>query len=210
MRTWDTFYPDVLPEVLGCPEPTVDRHLLRAAREFCAKTQCWREDLDRITTRAERADYELNLPDEADLVRLVGASLDLRDIGLEVVNGTTLAERLRGNSGPRRVLTMDLRTLYVLPTPAGAQSLVVTAILQPSDRSDSPATGVPDHVGERYGMDIARGALASLMTMNQAKWTNPALASIKRGEFNDAIGTAKTAAWKANTNTRPRVRGQFF
>jgi hypothetical protein len=207
MRTWDVFYPKVLPDVLGCPEPLADEHLRDAARRFCAETRCWREDLDRIRTIAGRASYDLLYPDEADAVTLIGATLEGFDIGLDVPDATTMGERRRGNSGGRRLRTTDLRTLTLLPTPAASGAdLRIEALLQPSQA----ATGVPDAIGDRYLLEIATGALATLLVANKAPWTNPALADLKEKQFRRAIGCVKSAVWRGHSNSRPRVSGQFF
>lgn len=206
MRTWESFFADVLPDVPGCPEPTVERHLMRAAREFCAKTGCWRDDLPAITTREGRADYSIAYPDGADGVTLVGATLNGQDIELEVVDATTAAERRRGNAGPTRVLTEDLRVATLMPTPAAGLPLVLTMRLQPAES----AQGLPEHLAERYGLEIATGALASLLKINKAPWANPGLAVDKDGLFRQRIGQVRTAMWKAHTNSRPRVRAQYF
>lgn len=206
MRTWDTFFADVLPDTPGCPEPTVERHLLRAARRFCEGTGCWRADLTAITTRAATARYTIVYPDDADGVKLVDATLDGRQIGVEVTDGTSAAERRRGTAGERRVLTQDLRTVLVMPTPPADLSLVLTAWLQPCN----DAAGVPDDIGERYLTEIATGALATLLKINKAPWANPGLAVDKEAEFREHIAKVKSAVWKAHSNARPRMRAQWF
>lgn len=206
MRTWDWFYPKVLPDVLGCPEPTVDEHLRDAARRFCFKTGCWRADLDRILTRAGRADYDISYPDSADGVRLIGATLGGHDIGLEVAD-VSMARRREGRSGRDRLRTMDLRTATLMPTPAiDGSELRIEAVLQPSQ----DAEGVPDNIGDLYRLEIATGALASLLMMNKQPWTNPQLGGFKESTFAEAMARTQSAVWKGYSNTRPRARGMFF
>jgi hypothetical protein len=206
MRTWDVFFPDVLPDVLGCPEPTVERHLLRAAIDFCTRARVWRQDLDRIITRDGRADYDISWPDQAQGVELIGATLDGDDIDLEVADGTTAGQRQQGTSGRRRVLSQDLVTATVMPTPGEGQVLVLAAILCPSE----DATGVPDIIGDRFRKAIATGALQTLLKINKAPWANAGLSTDKGNEFDKAIAQAASKMWRANTNKRPRVRGQFY
>jgi hypothetical protein len=207
MRTWDVFFPDVLPDVLGCPEPTIERHLQRAAVRFCAESRCWREDLDRITTRAGRATYDLPWPDQAEGVELIGAALDGRDIALEVTDGTTLADRRAGNTGRDRVLSDDgLVTITVMPTPGEGQELRLAAILRPTEA----ATGLPDRIADRYRTAIAAGALSTLLILNKAAWANPALAQVKAGEFQDAIDATRQKVWKAHTNARRRTVTNWY
>jgi hypothetical protein len=206
MRTWDTFFPDVLPDVLGCPEPTVERHLLNAARRFCAMSRCWRDEIDPVSIQATRATYELYYPDESAGVELIGAVLDGQDIDLEVADGTTTAKRLEGASGQRRVLSQDLVNITVMPTPQADGTLVITAILQPGPA----ATGIPERIGDRYQLAIATGALASLLKINKAAWADARLSGEKEREFMAAVADARSKAFKANTNTRLRTPTSWY
>lgn len=206
MREWSVFFPDVLPDVLGCPEPTVERHLARAARDFCTRTLAWRVDLDAITTIASTPGYDLPLPSQSEAFKIIGATLNGLDIGLEVANGTSAADRQRGNSGGSRVLTFDLKTITVMPTPAAGQTLIVTALLRPT----ITAQGVPDFLGDQHGQIIADGALSTLLTLNKADWANVGLAAIKKDAFDKGIGRVQKAAWKAYNATNPRGRAMFF
>jgi hypothetical protein len=206
MRTWDLFYPYVLPDVLGCPEPLVDQHLIGAAREFCTVTRCWREDLDRIVTRAFRADYDLYFPDGADGVTIIGATLASNDIELDVPDSTTMGERRRGSGGPRRLRTTDMVTVTLIPTPGAGLELRIEAILQPSEA----ATGMPDAIADRYMRYIAKGAVATLLDMNKQPWTNNGLSDKRRAEFERDMARIKSRVWKGHTNRRPRHTAQFF
>jgi hypothetical protein len=207
MRTWDVFFPDVLPDVLGCPEPTVERHLLRAAADFCRRSRCLRQDLDRILTRIGKATYDIRWPDGTEGVELIDASLDGVRIELEVADATSMADRRAGVRGRNRVLSQDLLTVTLMPTPAvDSSELRLAAILTIAEGAE----GVPDAVGDRYRVEIATGALASLLKINKAPWANSGLAMDKAKAFEAAIDDANSRAWKANTNRRPRVRGQFY
>jgi hypothetical protein len=206
VRTWDVFFPDVLPEVLGCPEPTVERALLRAAQEWCEKTRCWRVDLDAITLIADTADYDVAYPTQAEGVQFVGATINGNDIELETLEGTTTAERRRGTGGSRRILSHDQRIVTVIPTPAAAGTLVITAVLKPSES----ATGVPNDIADRFREEIATGALARLLMANKTEWSNAGLAEAKAAKFQKRIGDVRKAMWKAWTNSRPRAVPMYY
>lgn len=206
MRTWDAFFADVLPDVLGCPEPTAERHILRAARRFCEKTGVWRQDLDRITTRDGKSIYDLPLPTGGEVVRILGGSLAGCDIDVAGADDSTTAQRRRGTGGRNRVLSRDGFSVVLLPTPAADQELFLEAWLQPSQS----ATGLPNAIADKYLSEIAGGALATLLLVNKAPWANPGLADRKERDFAAAIGQAKKDAWKAYTANTPRARAQFF
>lgn len=206
MRTWDVFFPDVLPEVLGCPEPTVERALLRAAQDWCMRTRCWRADLDPITLRAATADYDVSYPSQADGVQFIGATINGQDIDFEVADGTSTGDRRAGSRGSKRILTSDQRIVTVMPTPATTGTLVITALLKPSDA----ATGVPNDVGDRFKAEIALGALERLLKMNKTEWMNPTLAADKGKDYEQAVARVRKAVWKAWTNSRPRAVPMYF
>jgi hypothetical protein len=205
MRLWTEFFPDLMQDVLGCPEPTVEQYLRRAAQEFCQRTLCWREDLT-ITTRASTSEYALPLAAGGQVVKLLGASLNGNDIDLEAADGTSTADRINGTRGSKRVRLLDPFNVLLQPTQAAGLALVLEVILKPSETS----TGLPDQIADGNRLAIADGALSRLLNINRAEWRNPSLADDKKAEFEKAIGKAQTAAWKAYSRARPRVTGQYF
>ena len=206
MRNWSDFFPDVLQDVLGCPEPTIEQYLRRAAQEFCQRSLCWREDLPAITTRASTNEYALPLPSGGQVVKLLGASLNGSDIELEAADGTSTADRRAGSTGSRRVRLLDPFNCLLQPAPGAALSLILEVALKPSET----ATGLPDRIADGHRLAIATGALARLLNINRAEWRNPALADERKTEFDLAIGKAQTAAWKAHSRSRPRTVGHYF
>jgi hypothetical protein len=205
VRTWDRIFPDVLPDVLGCPELTVERHILRAAQDFCARTRCWRQDLDPITTDGT-SELDIDYPDRAEGVKLMAATLGGEDIGVEAADNTRMGDRLRGSQGLTRVRTDNLRTVLLMPTQAAGAQLVLNMVLKPGDES----TGLPDDIVDRYGSTIALGALSTLLKVNKAEWANPALATDKKQEYEAQRARIATAVWRAFSSARPRARGMFF
>lgn len=205
-RTWETFYPDVLPDVLGCPEPTVDRHLLRAAQEFCRRTLVYRADLAAITTVADTASYAITFPSGTQLVKLLGATLAGDQIDVDNADATSLEDRRAGNRGDKRVLLRDPLTVTIMPTQAADLELILEAALQPAE----DATGLEHIVADPYRLAVCTGALATLLDINKAEWRNTTLAEKKARAFELAIGKAQHAAWKAYGRTKHRVPGQYY
>jgi hypothetical protein len=205
MREWTDFYSRIQPDVIGCPEPTIDQHLIEAAQKFCRRSSCWRQDLDAITTTGA-ASYAIVFPTGAKLAKLLGATLGGNDVGIETADGTTVGDRRRGTQGSRRVLLQDPFNVTIMPTQEADVELILHAALQPSD----DATGLPDVLADQYKSAICAGALSTLLTMNRAEWANPALAALKESVFLDGIGSAKLAVWKAWGRNTPRTVGVYF
>ncbi|WP_225784664.1 hypothetical protein [Xenophilus sp. Marseille-Q4582] len=187
MKPWSTFFPDVLPAVvgLGLPEPTVEHQIKRAAQEFCRRTRAWRVTLDAVYTSASGREYDIELEPRSELVRLESAALDGHRIAVW---------RDRDGRG-RFVFTSDGRTVAFSEQPGQGQQLVLTASLRPADS----ATGIEDALAERYSEAIARGAVARLKG-------DPILQQSFEGEC-DRI---KVALWRGNAPINPRVRAQWF
>lgn len=204
MRTWDRYHGDVLPEAIGIPIPTAERALLRAAQEFCEKTGVWWADLDTVRTRNGGGD--ISPPRDAIVVKIVGAALNGRDIGLEVPNASTTADRAGTTHGKTRFQTLDMTTFTIMPEPADDLPVIITAWLKPTDDAD----GIPDHVGDQWSEAIAAGALARILAMSKTDWTNVGRAADKDKEFKAAIGRAQVRAWRGFTNARPRAKAQYF
>jgi hypothetical protein len=206
LRTWDTFFPDVLPEVIGCPEPTVERALVATWRDLCAFTKVWRQDLDAITMIAGNDTYDMLPPYGAEVMQVESATLNGVDIRVVNAEGTSLRSRVAG-TGSSRVQVIDTTQLRVQPTPAtGGGLLVLAAVLVPTDN----ATGVDSTLADAHKMMAADGTLARLLLLNKAEWANPALAAVKQAQYNAARGRLQWRVAKARSTQSPRTRAQFF
>lgn len=209
MRTWDYFYPDVLPEVMGCPEPTVDRALLRSAQEWFEKTRAWRVTMSAITTVADQQQYALNLPQHTILERLEAATLNAQDIEVDTVLNSTPEDIASNSNGCKRVIANSNTTVLLLPAQAAGLPLVIVGDVRPSD--DAINTGISDNsMASDYSEQIARGAVYRLLSLSDQPWTNPTKAAVARAEFTAAIAREKSRLWRSRSSNRPRAAYQFF
>ena len=208
MREWSYFFPDVLPSVLGCPEPTVERHLLRAAQDFFKRTKAWVVTMDPITTIADQDTYDLNRPLQTELVKVTAAILNGNDIELDAAQSTTLADRLRNSSGSNRIRIEAGRRVVVLPMPAAGLPLIIEGIFKPSDK----AIGISsDEMAEQFSEALGYRALATLKTEDRRDpWYDPASAQVKGGLYEKLVGQTAKDAWRAWSVRNPRSRGVFF
>lgn len=62
-----SFFPRLLPSVVGCPEPLAEQALLDAAIEFCERSHAMVIDLDPVPVSAGTSEYELELPSQTRL-----------------------------------------------------------------------------------------------------------------------------------------------
>mgnify|MGYP003577447698 CR=1 FL=1 len=121
MKTFEKFFPDLLPQVPGCPEPVAEQALKRAAQRFCELTFAWRVRLDAISLAAGTDEYELPLPDRSELVRIEIARRGTCDIAVATQNDV--------RRDMDYVECYDGRTVIVNPVPAATADLLLTCTL---------------------------------------------------------------------------------
>lgn len=59
MVAWSAFYPFVMPDLPGCPLPSITDALAASAEEFIGKTKVWKFTVSGITTQYGVRDYNL-------------------------------------------------------------------------------------------------------------------------------------------------------
>lgn len=179
---WSDFYPWVLPSVIGCPNPTLDLHIRQAVIEFCRKTACYTVTLDAITANGTDTQFDLDLPAQTQLVRIMAASVNGRDYPLvDTLRGQQL---VRSQSPQDFIFSADKLTVDVWPLRATGDLIGLEAMLTPSHT----ASQIDSDVISPYVQDIAFGALGSLMLM-PAEWGSPNLAVANKGLFKSRIDT---------------------
>jgi len=200
-KAWSEFYREVQPHVPGCPEDVIDQHLLRAAQEFCKRSEIWRVAISETTVQGQ-AVYEPFTEGSALLENTARIAVSGRDLtrvpdlyqndGTEDVEGVPLAYGV--------VNGVELR---LFPTPDAAYQLTGVAVLKPSTR----ATGVEDFIYDTYERVIANGSLASLMMIPDKQWSNTESGMYYRGLFYSEADNAKRTDL---VNSNLRVRNQSF
>ena len=183
MKTWQEFMPDILPDVYGCPDPTVVLALRRTARQFFEQAHIWRLWLDPVRINAGVLNHDLDLAPHADLVKLERATLNGREI--DVVSSGVLSADWQTNFAWRApcVFTEDRVTFNYLPAQTTGDIVQVEVILKPSN----DAAGIDDIFFDQYVETLAMGAKARLMQQPQKSYSNPALGMELERRFNDAI-----------------------
>lgn len=85
IRLWSAFHSFVMPDVPGCPIPSIDDALAASAEEFIGKAKVWRMTVSGITTQRGWRDYNLpslvsNWPTGVLLERVWSVSVGNRDM----------------------------------------------------------------------------------------------------------------------------------
>ena len=168
MAAHESLYPLIVPEVLGCPTPTIDSAINRAAADFCRRSGVWRADLDPVVLVADQWRYTLTLPADAVLVSIDAARAGLRLLGPVSDPHGVLPWGQEPGEPTRYALSADESAILVHPAPVAAGSLSVSVVLAPT----LGAATLPDLLVNRYYEGVAEGAKAILRRMPGQPWTD--------------------------------------
>jgi hypothetical protein len=205
MATWDKWFPDVLPQVPGCPNPVVRHELRRAAQALLTATRAWQENLAPLPVAAGQDEVTIapTTPAQQQIVRIESVWLDgqrLEPVTPDELDGATTDNWGTHTGAPSRYLQLTPGVLTLYPTPAAnaITGLLVRVSLCPSDT----ATTIPDDLALRYSDEIQVGARARLMLYPNKPWSNPQLGITYAQDFNGAIGAAAAKAARAQVRGR--------
>lgn len=180
-----SFHPYVAPEVIGCPSPLIDQALRVVAAEFCRSTLAWSEISDPTPLVDGQADYEPDLPIDAQLVTVRDVwcgSRQLQPISQsQTINqGTATAPSFYNMAANRLAVT-------VFPTPASpTESLVFRACFAPTLTAET----LPDLFSQGALDALSSGTKARLMQMPGVPWSNPQLGLYYRQIFDNGVISA--------------------
>ncbi len=199
-------YPHVSPYVPGAPDPTLLYHLRQAAIDWCTRTLCWQTDLDAILTVVDQDTYEIPIPIDTALVKILGWSVD----AAEPLACTTAAigRKLKlCGSRADALWTPDKISITVNPMPDTAgKEMVLNVALKPTQ----DALEIPTFIFEQYIQHIAAGAIARIAALPRQPWTDLQLAAMKGNEFEQTLNRTASAVSRGNARTKVRSVVQWF
>jgi len=212
MATLSNFYPFVLPEVPGCPEPTVDTATLSALIDFCEKSLVVQRDLDPVTVVKGIVDYDLEPPTNqlvSKILRVWYKGKELSPTAPDSISAPEVYNRLFeganvGRSDPRVYLQKNdvSVSLYPIPKDTVANALTVRVALKPTRAAET----IEDVLFQDYAETIAHGAKYRLLSMANKPWTNGPGASASFAAYNTGINTARQRASRGGTRADVRIR----
>lgn len=211
MKAWSYWFPDLLPQVPGCPNVLAVHELRRAAQDFCEKTMAWKviETARAVTAGTETvaaapADTGMELS-EVERVSYDGKRLDPETLDSIEQNHGANWEAHTGTPFAYFQLTPGEIRLYPTPAEDAQTGIVFTLVVKPSDT----ATGLPDDLAIKYRNAIHTGAKARLMAMTGKPWSNPADAAVHAQEFDSMCGTGHTQAARSFGSARIASRPKW-
>lgn len=179
----ETFLRDVMPYAPNAPEFEVEYRLKQTLRDFCRRTNAWRQrNTALLTTVAAQEDYAADLPTGTDLASVQTAWYG--EIELEVIQA---GEEDAIKSGNVAGLTPSImkgpgNTIRLSPAPAASgQAYVGTITLAPNEAS----TTVPEFIYFEWRDAIREGTLERLLMQVGKTWSNPNQAMLHGENYRD-------------------------
>jgi hypothetical protein len=213
MKTFEDFYPFILPEVLGCPEPVVDQALISTLIDFCDKTLVHQVDHDPITVVRGVIDYELDPPVNQTLVSKI-MKVFYKDTPLEAVAPDDVRvaqiynkyfEDVQPQEGPPRAyIQKDPRTISIFPYPQETERLALT--LRVALKPTRSATQFDDILFEEYAETIGAGAISRLAMQPGKTYSDMKLAGVKNVLYTAGVNVARQRASRGSTRASTHVR----
>lgn len=193
---WDSYLPEVLPEVPNCPDQVAINAIRSAAIEFCQKTRVWRTSFGPLSLVANTSSYPVAVPANTELVTVIQAAVlsngswsdiygpyseETMDMDIATWREDTTA------SLPNRYLN-DVNNIkvYPIPTQNYASSLKGIMSLRPTRAS----TGGDDILYNDWLDAIASGAKSKLQANLTATWRNPELSAHHKNIFDSGKAQA--------------------
>lgn len=200
---YDSLVPEVLPDVLGCPDPTIERALRDAAVDLCVRGFVWQvvQGADNLGAGADIIDLEV--PSRARLVSVLSVKAGARELT------AMTREDLDAVAGDWRTATglwgytweSDTELRLVGVPDAATTNVWVRFVVAPTLAS----TEIPDHVAERWYQPIVAGAKSRLMLMNGTSWWNPDLAAVHLSTFMRGMREARLFAAQDGVNAQRSI-----
>lgn len=212
MAAHEDFYPFILPEVIGCPEPVVDQAITSTIIDFCEKTLVHQVDLDPITVVKNVIDYDLDTPTQTLVTKVMKVFYKNGEIPAVAPDDVRVAqiynkyyEDAQPELGPPRCyIQKDPRTLSIFPFPQETEKLALTlrAALKPT-RS---ATRFDDILFEEYAETIGHGVVSRLVMSPGKTYTNIQLAGVKNLMYTAGVNVARQRANRGSTRAGTQVK----
>ncbi|MDF0750281.1 hypothetical protein NLU14_08565 [Marinobacter sp. 71-i] len=189
---WSDLYQHILPHVPGCPEPLVEDEVRRTAIQFCRETHLWEEELLSVYPVHGVARYQLNLPEETEVLSLASA----------------VQRKDKNKDGTALWPSINVFGLLHFDPPLDPDEgpVEIRAILRPSRSSG----GVPDRIGLDYDRALIHGAIASLQSIPGRDWSNPQMVAWHTTKYTDAVTEAWVRRATGHTEKPLRVTPQPF
>lgn len=212
MKSYEDLFPDVLPDLPGCPPEIALRAIRHTVIEFCEKSLIHQVTLDPITVMAGFTQYDFDVPKGFRVQKIMKAwfkGLELEPVAPDSIRApdaySTVIGGYRATETPPVAYTqLDFSTVSFLPTPDRKYPSAVTMRVALAPLRDS--TEFVDFLYEQWGEFLACGAKARLMLSPGKPYSNNESAVVNQGRYTTALNDARQRAIHGNVRSGLSVR----
>lgn len=211
MRPFSDFFPYILPYAPSAPDPIAEQCVRLAAIEFCQRTRTWR-DVQEISVTGD--DYEfIAAPSQSQLVELERVWFKsngethwtrLTPKPYAEVDQTLKDSTTADTSQPNVYAQIEPDSIFIAPR--GTGMLRISTFLKPSPESEY----CPDLLFDKFTTAIADGALMHLLMIPEQPYSNPNLAALKAGLFNQACDANFAQSVRGQQRAPARTKASFL
>lgn len=196
---------DVAQHVRRCPQPTIVRAYVAAARKLCTESRWLRLT---ATTQTEDATKVYSFEDDLYL-DVVGIRAMERGIKPDTVTPIKPLDPTLWNAnaedGPPRYYSYIPEGRFALfPTPDTVYDITSTVEVAPK----LSAAQLPSELLVKWHAAISAGALEYLLSLPRQLWSNPQMATKYAGILASAINNARAEEQRAHNTGTVQVRGR--
>lgn len=212
MKTLETFLPEILPDVPGCPSDMAIRALRNTLIEFCEKSFIYQETLDPLTALEDETDYDLDPPKGYRIQKIMkmwylGSEMQPLapdDIGLPDAYRVNISGYTASKGPPAGYTQKDVDTLSILPIPDQkyANAITIRVALVPLRST----TEVPDFLYELWSETLGFGTKARLMLNPGKPYSNAESATYNQARFVSGLNDARQRAARGNVRSDLQVQ----
>jgi len=199
MAIWSDFHSDVAHHVPGCPNPLLDQALCRSATDFFRRTKAWTVWLEPITMAGSLQTYELEPPEDTDIVSLQKATLNGHELpvaAFRLVTKNPQSQTMR----ERALISTDRSTVSVLMAQPAKTKLDIQAVITVSQE----AKGLPDLHATFYREPLVASALHRLLRI-PGPFYNAQAAKEAFQAYEEALAREQTQSFQGPLGQMPRA-----
>jgi hypothetical protein len=186
-RPYSDFVSLIAPSVPGCPNPTIQSYVARAAREVCERTLAYRYSHDEVTLTAADFSYTYAPPANTEVHGIISAKVNTARIVVlpyEQVQSkyplwpSTDADQ---QGQPLYITQFSPTQYYLAPTPDAVETydLNMVVALKPT----ISATGLEAEIANELETAIQHRALQHLLVLPEKPWSDRELAAYHARQY---------------------------
>lgn len=187
-----SLFPDLVLMVPGCPEPTMERALREAARQFCRDTYVVTEYTDPTDTVAGEQVIELTglLDSSLEVVAVLETVVDgavVPPVPQALMRNASRAYAAAAPGAPRATYGLSERELLLWPTPDAVYTVQFLVATAPT----AAATRIADDLGGRWKYALIGKAASILAIQPNQAYSSSGVATHGELQYRSEVGKAR-------------------